>query len=513
MKTTLLLIGMSLGITLLSAQHTEIEFESTAFDPHIELKQTSSIDQYARMWFTNTTVSDDLWSIRAGSNSGGDSDFDIRFFETGQTVKSLMQLDGIEEEAIFTADILADGKGIFHRTDNLTQFLDIITSGANADSKIRLGSGGSVNSQIGWDPGDSALKLIPDAFSFTNGGLIIKDTDEGVRYGFNTAPTDQDRVRIAFDPSGSNEAHLNLVATGTGDFARLKLSESTGFVDHEFNLLGGLDGSNPRFYISYAEDGDGYRMMSFRADKKEVQIGETIEFVTENPHKGGVINVKDSIGGNKVRIFATPNATNQGGWISMFNQSNTRTVLINADENQNAGQILLSKSDGTSNLQLDANWGDSGLSRVVTDELELNGGSDFAENFDITSDDKLDIKAGYIVSINPDQIGQLKLTSSAYDTKVAGIISGANGIRPGLMMGQDGSIADGEYPVALTGRVYVHANQENGEIAPGDLLTSSNTIGEAMKAKDPQKSFGSIIGKAMTTIDENGYVLVLVNLQ
>jgi hypothetical protein len=80
-------------------------------------------------------------------------------------------------------------------------------------------------------------------------------------------------------------------------------------------------------------------------------------------------------------------------------------------------------------------------------------------------------------------------------------------------MGQEGSIADGDYPIALTGRVYVFANEEGGEIQPGDLLTTSSTSGYAMKVQDYHKAQGAIIGKAMTTIDENGFVLILVNLQ
>jgi hypothetical protein len=82
-----------------------------------------------------------------------------------------------------------------------------------------------------------------------------------------------------------------------------------------------------------------------------------------------------------------------------------------------------------------------------------------------------------------------------------------------MLMSQSGSIADGDYPVALTGRVYVFACAEAGEIVPGDLLTTSSRPGYAMKVTDYQKAQGAVIGKAMTSIDENGYVLVLVNLQ
>jgi hypothetical protein len=97
---------------------------------------------------------------------------------------------------------------------------------------------------------------------------------------------------------------------------------------------------------------------------------------------------------------------------------------------------------------------------------------------------------------------------------VAGIISGAGGIQTGLTMGQTGSAASGQHLVALTGRVYCWADVSNGPIRPGDLLTSSPTPGHAMKATDPVRAQGAIIGKAMSPLENGrGLVLVLVSLQ
>ena len=86
-------------------------------------------------------------------------------------------------------------------------------------------------------------------------------------------------------------------------------------------------------------------------------------------------------------------------------------------------------------------------------------------------------------------------------------------MKPGICLGQDG-VLDGDTPVAMTGRVYVKCSSENGAIRPGDLLTSAALAGHAMKATDGERSFGSVIGKAMSSLDEEtGLVLVLVNLQ
>ncbi len=176
-------------------------------------------------------------------------------------------------------------------------------------------------------------------------------------------------------------------------------------------------------------------------------------------------------------------------------------------------KIDINNANGDLKISLDTDV--NGDSRITTDELQINGGSDFAERFDINNGhDNTLPTPGMLVSIDPLNPGQLHITSEAYDRKVAGIISGANGIKPGVFMGQLESIADGEYPVSLSGRVYVYATDENGPITPGDLLTSSSIPGHAMKVKEGTNSSGSIVGKAMTSLHHGqGFVLTLVSLQ
>jgi hypothetical protein len=107
----------------------------------------------------------------------------------------------------------------------------------------------------------------------------------------------------------------------------------------------------------------------------------------------------------------------------------------------------------------------------------------------------------------------LKLTDQPYDTHVAGVVSGANGIHPGIQMHQEGMLEGGKN-VALSGRVYVQADTSNGAIRPGDLLTTSSSAGRAMRVSDHSKAQGAILGKAMTGLkDGQGVVLVLVTLQ
>jgi hypothetical protein len=157
-----------------------------------------------------------------------------------------------------------------------------------------------------------------------------------------------------------------------------------------------------------------------------------------------------------------------------------------------------------------AGWAGYFDGKVSTCSLQIRGGCDLAEPFQMS--DK-DLPKGAVVVIDDTNPGHLRLSESAYDTRVAGIISGANGVNPGISLHQEG-VMEGGQNVALSGRVYVQADASNGAIKPGDLLTTSATPGRAMKVADHGKAQGAIIGKAMSPLKEGkGMVLVLVTLQ
>jgi hypothetical protein len=153
--------------------------------------------------------------------------------------------------------------------------------------------------------------------------------------------------------------------------------------------------------------------------------------------------------------------------------------------------------------------------RTSTDVLEIRGGSDLSERFHVrTANEEIIPDSGMVVCIDPELTGCLRVSSKAYDRTVAGIIAGAGGIRTGMLMGQEDSEADGKIPVALTGRVYCWVDASAGAVIPGDLLTTSDTPGHAMKVLNHSKAQGAILGKAMSSLKKGkGLVLVLVTLQ
>lgn len=149
--------------------------------------------------------------------------------------------------------------------------------------------------------------------------------------------------------------------------------------------------------------------------------------------------------------------------------------------------------------------------QVTVQSKLVVGGADVAEKFNVNS---INTKPGMLVSIDPQNPGNLTVSQQSYDKKIVGVISGAKGIRAGMVLAQEGTIADGNTDVAIAGRVYCYASTSNGVIESGDFLTTSDKVGYAMKATDLHKANGAIIGKAMTSLEEgDGMVLILITLQ
>ncbi len=152
--------------------------------------------------------------------------------------------------------------------------------------------------------------------------------------------------------------------------------------------------------------------------------------------------------------------------------------------------LLLSESDGSA-------------------VLELGEGLDYAEGFNVSDADE--IQPGTVLIIDPEAPGELKVSDSAYDSRVAGIIAGANNMGSGVRLG----VGQFDYDVALAGRVYCWADASDADIRPGDLLTTSPVPGHAMKALNRERAAGAVLGKAMESLEkgQRGQILVLVTLQ
>jgi hypothetical protein len=145
---------------------------------------------------------------------------------------------------------------------------------------------------------------------------------------------------------------------------------------------------------------------------------------------------------------------------------------------------------------------------TVTGDVILTG-ADCAEEFDVA--ETVDIEPGTVMVL--DQDGALHQSQHAYDKRVAGVVSGAGDYKPGLILDRQQS-RDNRVAVALVGKVYCKVDAQYAPIEVGDLLTTSPTQGHAMKADDPFKAFGSVIGKALRPLEAGqGMIPILIALQ
>jgi hypothetical protein len=145
----------------------------------------------------------------------------------------------------------------------------------------------------------------------------------------------------------------------------------------------------------------------------------------------------------------------------------------------------------------------------VSGDVILSGGADCAEDFNIVEEKS--VQPGMVMVI--DKEGALRPSEQAYDKRVAGVISGAGDLRPGITLDRQKKRAN-RLPIALSGKVYCKVDAEYNPVEVGDLLTTSSTIGHAMKADDRDKAFGAVIGKALHGLEDGrGLIPILVALQ
>ena len=149
--------------------------------------------------------------------------------------------------------------------------------------------------------------------------------------------------------------------------------------------------------------------------------------------------------------------------------------------------------------------------------IQLNGASgdillanaDCAEDFDIS--DVHEIEPGTVVVIDDD--GHLRACAKAYDTRVAGVISGAGACKAALVLDHQPSRKD-RRPVALMGKTECLVDASAAPIEVGSLLTTSPLRGYAMRACDPLSAFGAVIGKALRPLTSGkGRIPILIALQ
>ena len=269
-------------------------------------------------------------------------------------------------------------------------------------------------------------------------------------------------------------------------------------------------------------------------------VGKDAAFVSG--HQGsGLVELRDKAGQNTITLYAAQGddasiavgGSKRSGWIVVRNDADKDAAYLTGHEGD--GRLELRDKTGNTVILLKgygaSGWfgglGSDGDLVVLPKEATAqetaqasvwirgdNGdivlrNADCAEEFDV--EDAGDVEGGAVLVLN--DRGGLRVAHRPYDRRVAGVVSGAGGLRPGIVLGREPG-ATGRCPVALSGKVFCQVDATYGPIEVGDLLTTSATPGHAMSAGDSGRAFGAVLGKAIAPLRSGqGLIPVLVALQ
>jgi hypothetical protein len=251
-----------------------------------------------------------------------------------------------------------------------------------------------------------------------------------------------------------------------------------------------IDGHNANLHLG----------ISGKPGKLVLQDGQHKDAISMDARNGS-IGLSDTSGIR--RMFLNPNHDN---YSALFLGEGNPGIMVIRDSAGNdsitldgaAGRINGKDSAGRETITLDCAAGDFFLNNA-----------DCAEDFDISETGSIEPEDVMVI----DQEGKLKQSTKTYDKRVAGVISGAGNYKPGLVLDKRKS-NENRKSISLMGKVYCKVDAQSAPIDVGDLLTTSSTKGHAMKAADPAKAFGSVIGKALRPLKAGiSSIPILIALQ
>jgi len=381
------------------------------------------------------------------------------------------------------ADLLVGGNG---------RGGDLVLADDAGAARIRLDAGGAEKSEGPALVPTQAILLSGDTGTIVAGGL----SQQGSLVLKRSFPDPLNSARFISVPAISLTAKEASASIGGPVDGSLKILDRH---DKERIRLGGDD----QDLTMLADDGTTI-----------VNLGHEGNLTLGGAGKDGDLFLHNSKGEIRVHITGGGGAT-----------SETATVFLNGAEgdmslggNQTNGHVSLNDTKGQVRISIAADGGQIRVRNAKGDvSVVIDGESgditlpnaDCAEDFELSGG--AGCEPGTVMVF--DGLGRLHESTKAYDRKVAGVLSGAGSFRPGIVLDRHPA-SGGRRPLALAGKVYCKVDADYSTIEAGDLLTTSPTSGHAMKASDPMKAFGAVIGKALVTFATGkGLIPILVALQ
>ena len=253
----------------------------------------------------------------------------------------------------------------------------------------------------------------------------------------------------------------------------------------------------------FSLDGEDATLIVVNGDRHEtVRLeGRHGNLILGGDQEDGDVTLRTSAGSDAIVLAGSAASITAGGDGTTGDLSlrtaegNPAIVLTGSDASITAGgvgtngDIVVKDEHDVETIHV---WGSSG-------DIEFLN-ADVAEEFDVSAEVRPNAGPGTVMTLDGE--GALVPCEQAYDQRVLGVVAGAGGFKPGIVL--DKRQAANRLPVAMVGKAYCLVDADPAPIAVGDMLTTSARRGHAMKASDRERAFGAVIGKALSPSREDG---------
>lgn len=384
---------------------------------------------------------------------------------------------------------------------------------------IKVGSDPEMTPRQEIQPVPYALSLRPGSWITSSGGssvLNLQNTGGGIGLNVLTSGTNSRAViasttglygnGVSASTSGQYSNGVSASTSGTGSHG---LSASTSGTDSYGVNVRTTNTSSHGVYVS-TTGSSSTGIVAYTSGSSSTGVVAS----THGTNSGGVVAV--TYGDNSEGVFAWTEGDESPAVRAVAKGPHSNAVWGSTSADGPAAVAgtatgiysygVYATSEQSHGLYADTGRSDQKYGIYTPDYLYAKGTqvptADVAEYMPVAEN----VTPGTVLVIGDD--GKLQPSTIAYDTRVAGIVS----TTPGVTLGIKENGNPGEQIIAVAGRVPCKVDAGSAPIHAGDLLTTSDNPGYAMKATNPQ--IGTVLGKAMGTLESGtGTIEVLVTLQ
>lgn len=406
----------------------------------------------------------------------------------------------------------------------------------DGSTKFVIRDGSDTNRLLMLDTGNTAIGV--NQAATTLGGFNIQGATEGKALAIFNETGDQDiftasasgQTKFIIDNSGyvgingiggnifqpasvlhlaadsSNSPKITFEEVGSSGFFTLGFAPFTDIAYFSTHLringtirpTGGVyrEGGSGETTIHFSESGGAAHMFSGGT------AATTLSVQAINSQTGNLQEWRDTTGTPLSVVSVTGN-------IGIGDSNPTEAELVLGPSG--AGNVYFTPESGGGGSALC--WDNSGASLIYDCDAEPT--ADYMEMYPLASNagkgDIVTIGTKTIKTKDGENIKQLVKSTRPYQGSIIGVVSDKSKAGDFNSIGHNINSADNPQPIALAGRIPVKVTSENGNIQPGDYITSSSKEGVGMKAT--RASF--IVGQALESYSNSdpnqvGTVMIFV---